>query len=117
MRSLILFGMLLSNVSYAQNGRRIGDVKYHHATAAAAAQDAISSASVLVDLRGWRICHDGGSANAYLAVSDGADPATDGVRLAAGQCYECDDCGSAALIEANVKGSAAATGYSVLQLK
>lgn len=106
-----------SSLALAQIGRRISSVSYSHSSVGTTAQDAISSASVDLKLKGWRICHDAGSSSDYLAISVGADPAADGLRIAAGQCYQCDECGATALIDANVKASAASTGYSVLQLK
>lgn len=112
----VLLTFLSASIAIA-DGRRIGVVLYEHSTVGTTAQDAISSSNVDRTLKGWRICHDAGSANAYLAISTGSDPATDGVRIAAAQCYQCDECGAQALIDANVKGSAASTGYSVQQLK
>ena len=96
---------------------RIGTVLYSHSTVGTSAQDAIASGSVDRLTFGWDICHDGGSASAYLAVSTGVDPDTDGVRVATGECYVCPNCGGKALRNTNVKGSAAATGYSVVQRK
>lgn len=114
---VLIFVMFSSTIAIGQIGRRIGVVAYHHATVGTTAQAAIASASVSRDTKGWRICHDGGSANAYLAISTGSDPDTDGVRVAANTCFVCDECGSTALINARVKGSASSTGYSVLQLQ
>ena len=96
---------------------RINTLLYHHDTVGTTAQDAIISTSVDSRVFGWTICHDGGSANAYLAVSENADPDSDGQRVAPGECFVCYGCGSRSLKSANVKGSAAATGYSVVQYK
>lgn len=114
---IILFLFLNNSWAHAQIGRRISNVNYSHSIVGTVAQDAIAPASVISNVTGWKICHDAGSANDYVAVSTGADPDTDGVRIAAGFCYNCRECNSTTLIDANVKGSAAATGYSVIQFK
>lgn len=90
---------------------------YSHGTVGTTAIDAIAAANVVREIKGWTICHDGGSASSYLAFSDTADPDVDGTRLAPGECYECEGCSIATLRELNVKGQAAATGYSLIQRK
>lgn len=119
MRHLLLAFLfaMVSTASYGQLGRRIDTVTYYHSTVGGTAADAIPAMNLVSGLKGWRICHDAGSSSDWLAISVGADPATDGIRIAAGACYVCDECGFAALKNANVKASAASTGYSVLQLK
>lgn len=114
---IVIIFSLIASLAHGQIGRRIGNVQYFHSTVGTTAQDALPPANVDRNIKGWRICHDSDSTANYLAISTGADPATDGVRISAGLCFDCDDCGSTALIDANVKADAAATGYSVLQLK
>ncbi len=114
---IVIIAFLSSLTSFAQIGRRIGNVSYYHSTVGTTAQDALPAVNIDRNVKGWRICHDSDSTANYLAISTGADPATDGVRVAAGFCFDCDDCGSTALTDANVKADAAATGYSVIQLK
>ena len=114
---LIIFSVLLSSFANAQIGRRISTVTYSHSSVGTTAQDAIAPASVVSNVTGWKICHDAGSSNDYIAVSSGLDPGTDGVRIGIGFCYDCRECNSTTLIDVNIKGSAAATGYSVIQYK
>lgn len=90
---------------------------YSHGTVGTSAIDAISAANVEREIKGWVICHDGGSVSTYLAFSDTADPDIEGTRLAPGECYECEGCGFATLRDLNVKGQAASTGYSLIQRK
>ena len=114
----VLFGAFFSSsIAIGASERRISSIKYYHSTVGVAAQDAITAIEVDTRLKGWRICHDAASTAGYLAISTNADPATDGLRIAPSQCYQCDDCGSKGLLEANVKADAAATGYSVLQFQ
>lgn len=118
MKRIIIGFSLFVGATLHANNRKLDTITYAHSTVGTTAQDAaLTPSSVDSKIRGWRICHDGGSASAYLAISNGADPDTDGLRIAAGACYLCDECGSKGLIEANVKASAASTGYSVLQFK
>ena len=106
-----------STYALGANPRRIAKIAYFHSTVGTTAQDAIPVGNVITRIQGWRICHDSDSTAGFLAISNGADPATDGIRIAADSCYLCDDCGSQGLIDANVKADAASTGYSVLQLQ
>lgn len=116
MKTIILFILFLgSQIAFSQIGRQLGSVDYQHSTVGTTAQDA--TGTVVDRLKGWEICHDAGSASAYLAISDGADPDTDGVRIAPGDCFKCLECSEKTLKDANVKGSAAATGYAVIQFK
>lgn len=114
---IVIIVSLMSSIALGQIGRRIGAITYYHSTVGTTAQDALPAVNIDRNIKGWRICHDSDSTANYLAISTGADPATDGVRIAAGLCFDCDECGSTALTDANVKADAAATGYSVLQLK
>lgn len=107
--------LLFLGSANGQTGRRIGSVDYFHSSVGTTAQDAIPAGNVERNVKGWRICHDAGSTANYLAISTGADPATDGIYIAANTCYECDECGGTALKDVNVKADAAATGYSVIQ--
>ena len=112
----IIASVSFSQVALAQTGRvKISNVAYSHATVGTTAQDAIVAASVERNLKGWSVCHDAGSASTYLAISVGADPDVDGTRLAAGQCFVCAGCSNKTLVDLNVKGQAAATGYSLTQ--
>ena len=116
--AFIILGLLWILTSQAKAGTRlISTLTYHHGTVGTTAADAITPSSVPKELRGWMLCHDAGSASTYLSMSEGADPDTDGIRLGPGQCFECLDCGPGSLSRANVKGSAASTGYSVIQLR
>jgi hypothetical protein len=119
MKYLIIFYILfsMSDISLANNNRRVSSVSYHHATVGTTAQDAVSPSSVDTRIVGWRLCHDPESTANYLSASVGADPAVDGIRITPGQCFECNDCGRKGLIDLNVKADAAATGYSVIQFK
>jgi len=117
MKALITFLFIFNSIAYSQIGRRINNVEYSHSTVGTSAADAIAAINVDSKLKGWLICHDAGSASVYLAVSNTADPDLDGVRLEPSQCFECTECGFLTLKDANVKGSAASTGYSVIQLK
>lgn len=117
MIKIVFFLAMFSSSAYATLGRRVGKIEYHHASAGLATSAAINAIDVPRSLVGWRVCLDAGSAADYLAISEGADPEVDGMRIAAGSCYECDDCGAQALKNLNVKASAAATGYSVIKFK
>lgn len=118
MIKIILFLAMFSSSAHATLGRRVGKIEYHHGTAGLATSAAINAINVPRDVVGWRVCLDAAAAPAdYLALSEGADPEIDGLRIAAGSCYECDDCGAQALKNLNVKASAAATGYSVIKFK
>ena len=114
---LIIFSVFISSFANGQIGRRISKVTYSHSSVGTTAQVVIAPASVVSNVTGWKICHDAGSSNDYIAVSSGVDPGVDGVRIGIGFCYNCNECNSTTLIDANVKGSAAATGYSVIQYK
>ena len=117
MRKFLLLLLLCHSTAYATLGRRVGKIEYHHASVGTTAAAAINAIDVSKDIVGWRVCHDGGSTADYLALSEGADPDVDGVRIAKGSCFECDDCGAQALRNLNVKASAAATGYSVIKFQ
>lgn len=95
---------------------RIGTVLYSHASIGTTAGAAISSASVGPAILGWTICADGANAS-YIALSNNADPDTDGVRIKAGECLACPSCSPATLKAAKVKGGAAAQLYAILQYK
>lgn len=117
-----IFLLVFLSVSYASSadaslGRRVGKIEYHHASAGTSTAAAINSVDVPRDIVGWRVCHDPESSANYIALSEGADPETDGLRIGAGACFECDDCGSQALKNLNVKASAAATGYSIIKFQ
>lgn len=118
-RSAVLsaFFLLFMDPAFGQIGRKLIKVDYNHSTVGTTAQDAILATSVDKKVKGWAICHDAGSAANYLSISDTADPDVDGVRIAAGDCFDCLECSGQTLIDANVKASAAATGYSVVQFK
>lgn len=117
MIKIVLFLAMFSSSAYASLGRRVGKIEYHHASAGTATSAAINAIDVPRDIVGWRICHDIDSTAAYLALSESADPDVDGMRIGAGDCFECDDCGAQALKNLNVKAPAAATGYSVIKFK
>lgn len=110
---------LVSSVCHAQvffANTRVGTVLYAHATVGTTAADAISSSAVGTNILAWKVCADSANGN-YLALSTGADPDTDGVRLLAGECFECPNCTPKTLRDLNVKGGAASQGYSVVQYK
>jgi hypothetical protein len=92
---------------------RISGVEYYHDTIGTTASGAIPSISVKA-LFSFKVCADAGNAS-YVAVSKALDPDTDGVRLQAGQCFECLGCVGSTLKALKVKGGAASQGYSVLQ--
>lgn len=109
---------LCSSLALGQIGaQKITKQVYSHGSVGTTAADAVLASTVERNLKRWAICHDGGSASAYLSFSDGVDPDVDGTRLAAGDCYTCYGCSQKTLIDLNVKGSAAATGYSIIQEK
>lgn len=93
---------------------RIGRADFDHSTVGTSAQDAIAPANVGANVLSWAVCADSANAN-YVAVSQNADPDTDGIRLGAEQCYTCSNCTASLLKSLKVKGGAAAQGYSVLQ--
>jgi hypothetical protein len=107
--------LLLLVACSARANVKINTVTYSHASVGTTGTAAIAPASVVTKVYGWSVCHDAGSANAYLAVSKTADPDLDGVRVGPGECYHCTNCGSRSLKAIFVKGSAAATGYSIVQ--
>ena len=109
---------VLASTSFAQIGRvKITKVVYTHSTVGTSAADAILASIVERNIKGWTVCHDAGSASTFLSFSDGADPDVDGTRLEAAQCFFCSGCSFKTLVNLNVKGSAAGTGYSILQQK
>lgn len=117
MKVFLAFVLLLPSLLLAQNNYSPRSVEYHHGTVGTTAADAITASSVNRYVRGWRICHDSESTATYLAISSGADPLTDGIRIGAGECFECTNCSQKTLIDANVKAQAASTGYSVIMFR
>lgn len=116
--ALAALALSISSLGFAQIGaQKITKQVYAHGSIGTTAASAVISTTVERNLKRWTLCHDGGSVNAYLSFSKAADPDTTGARLAAGQCYTCFGCSQKTLIDLNVKGSAAATGYSVIQEK
>lgn len=95
---------------------RIGKTDFDHGTVGTSAQDALADADVGANVLSWAICADSANAN-YVAVSQNADPDTDGIRLGAEQCYTCANCTASLLKAIQVKGGAASQGYSVLQYR
>lgn len=116
MRSFILLIMLsfFSNSALAQVGMKTGKLKYYRTTAGLAASDAITDSLVPKTTYGWMVCHDIGSTAQWVVVSEGADPAVDGVKLAPGACLDCLDCGEGPLQRMQIKAQAAGAGYSIL---
>lgn len=118
---LILGLLLLAStfeIATAQIARvKISKLTYSHGTVGTVAADAILSASIEKNIKGWTLCHDAESVATYLAFSDTVDPAVEGTRLKAGECYPCKGCSFATLANLNVKGQAAGTGYSLIQEK
>ncbi len=94
---------------------RTKTVTQTHATVGTAAADAISAGSVGKNLLGWKICNDAVNSSTYLFVGQATDPATDGVELDKGQCFECPNCTGALLKRIKLKAQASSNGYSILQ--
>lgn len=116
---IAMLAVSFSTTSMAQvffANTRVGTVVYKHTTVGVVAADAIAAADVSANLLAWKLCADGANTS-YIAVSTGVDPDVDGVRVAAGECYECPNCTATTLKNANVKSGAAAQGYSTLQYK
>jgi hypothetical protein len=117
MKTLFLLIAMIFSLSLFAEGRKANSVTYYHAEAGVGVTDAITATSVDKDTWGWMICEDAEATATFLAISSGADPALDGIRIGPGKCFYCENCGSKSLIDANVKAQAASTGYSVIQFK
>lgn len=117
MRYLLYFVsiLLFASSAQAQIAKRTGKMFYSRSTVGTTAQDVIAAANVQKKTYGWLVCHDPGSTATYVDVSENADPATDGLRLGPGQCFDCDDCGEGVLRRLRIKAQAAGAGYSVVQ--
>lgn len=117
MRTLLFFiisaTLITSYQALAQTGKRSDKVLYERATVGTTAQAATSNANKSV--HGWQICHEVGSGASYISLSEGADPDTDGLRLAPGVCFDCVDCGFGPLNRLRVKGQAAGAPYAIVQ--
>lgn len=124
MRSILsaLIAFCFASIALAQDtppiDARFTSISFYRASVGTTGALAIPSGSVLPGVLGWRICNDGvPGASTWLDVGRAADPSTDGVRLAAGKCFECLQCTAALLKATYVEGQAAANGYSVHQFK
>jgi hypothetical protein len=115
---IILLSVLLSPFASAQvpYNARVNALVHYHATVGTTSAVAIPSVSVIANLLSWQICADSLNAS-YLAVGVASDVDTDGVRLAAGDCFVCPSCTATTLTSARAKGGAAAQGYSVIQFR
>jgi hypothetical protein len=114
--ALIMFSVQASAQVFFSN-TRTGNLIQTHSTVGTSAADAIASASVSNNLLAWKICNDAVNTSTYLFVGEAADPATDGVQLDKGQCFECPNCTAKTLKTIKVKAQAASNGYSVIQFK
>lgn len=110
----LLCFVFVSDLALAQLATRTGKLEYVRGTVGATAADAVTDNLVAKTVYGWSICHDPESAADWLAFSENADPATDGRKLGAGQCFDCVACGGGPLRRMQVKASAAGVGYSVI---
>ena len=112
--------MLCANVASAQqvfSPVRVTKITNSHTTVGTATALAIPAASVGGNLLSWKVCNDAVNSSTYLIVGFAADAATDGTTLLPGACYECENCTPGLLKLVNVKGQAAANGYSVIQYR
>ena len=110
-----LLAAVSSQTAKADSVVRVGGLEFYHDTIGTTASGAIPSISVK-SLFSYKVCADSGNAS-YVAVSKDLDPDTDGVRLQAGQCFECVGCTASLLRDLKVKGGAASQGYSVVQYR
>lgn len=115
--ALLTLGAVSADAQVFFANTRVGTVVQAHSTVGTAAADAIASASVGTNLLAWKICNDAVNSSTYLFVGKAADPATDGVQLDKGQCFECPNCNAATLKLIKVKAQASSNGYSVVQYK
>jgi hypothetical protein len=99
----------------APNTDRVDTLLQYHTTVDTAAALAIPVVNVGAQLRGWRFCADAGNTNT-VALGQLAD-LSDGMVLAAGACFVCDKCTTPTLKAMQVKGGAAAQGYSFVQFR
>lgn len=116
--ALVAF-LITSSIAVAQVALgpvKVGSTTHAHATIGTSAAVAIAPASVVPGLLGWQLCADAGNTNTVI-VGKAVDPASDGMVLAANMCFVCQNCSMATLKAINVKGGAAAQGYSVVQFK
>lgn len=114
----ILFILIFStgNVGFAHPVKKAKSIEYYHSSVGKNPKRAIPNTMVDIrKVRAWRICLDAGSSAKYLALSSGSDPDTDGVRIGAGDCFDCSNCGGVALQLTNVKAETPETGYSVIK--
>ena len=94
---------------------RISQVVQSRGTAGTSASAALSTAPI-GNLVSFKVCNDAvPGSSTYLFVGQNANPALDGVQLAPGACFVCDQCKATILSALNVKAQAASNGYSVLQ--
>jgi hypothetical protein len=76
-----------------------------------------AAATAIAGGLGYRICNAAVNTSTWLAVGEGTDPETDGVRLAKGQCLDCPSCTPASLTALKVSAQAASNAYAVVQFK
>lgn len=105
--------VMVADISMGQTGKVSSKVLYERQTVGTTTAAATSNANKAV--WGWTLCHETGSAATYLALSESADPETDGHRLVPGACYDCSNCGEGPLRRLQVKAQAAGAPYVIIQ--
>jgi hypothetical protein len=100
----------------------IADVDTTHtqvvkATDGVSAADAISSASIVGNLRGFTLCNDAVNTSTYLQVGFGTVITDTSTRLNKGQCFVCGECKKGVLQTLRVSSEAATNGYGIVQFK
>jgi hypothetical protein len=78
---------------------------------------AVLSTDVISNVMGYRICNHSANTSTWMAVGKETDTETDGIRLKAGQCFDCPSCTGKLLKETKVSSQAASNDYSVIQFK
>jgi hypothetical protein len=114
-----LSALILATSTFAQSNSdsRIVSVSQYHTTVGTATAAAIPSASVAGNIVSWKLCNDAVNTSTYLLAGFAVDAATDGVMMAPGACYVCENCQPAILKLLKVKAQAASNGYTVILYK
>jgi len=106
-----------ANAAWFAENTKIKSVTPYHATVGTTTAAAIPSASVLGGIYRFDVCNDAVNTSTYLALGMDTDVSDDGIRLAPGQCFVCENCKPSILKLLKVEGQAADNGYSIFQYK
>ncbi len=115
----LIVSFLTSTIGLAQVALgpvKVGSTIHYHTTVGTTTALAIPLVSVAPGILGFEICADYGNTNS-LIIGKNADAAVDGSVIGPGVCFQFQNASGSVLKALNVKGGAAAQGYSVVQFK